>query len=638
VASGLDSLSPRPAAYTPESLFVRGNYTIGTESLSYYAVAMPVEQARSILVLARDIVLDPMAPIKMDELFQRELNEERATGEITEYLRQPRQPKFFNALTVVVLPMEPEHTRRVAHSYEQLADRPPSPTDAAYIVNDIGPVRIRKLAANNEVGYISWDSKLARAVIVDGQHRFFAVDHLMRDNTFPYRADLAATTLPVLLLVLDRRAGFTSANEARFSVVQTCRALFIDLNKHAQLVSSTRQYLLDDRDLTAVSMRHIMSGELGGSTETVAIRVAISGTLPLALVDWWHEAKNQQLATGPYVTATIALYPMVQAALGVVAPTSSTDYASLRDYVAKLVARLELDGNEGFDEEKVRREIDRAEESGLPYSLDNERVGVAAEGFRRTVGMLVVQPLSQLRAYAELVKEYETEGLLSGEFEQWLGLDKAGKDAFAEETGTNPEEGARLIYERVKPKYRLAYQLVFQKAFVGAAIEMDQYRSEIMARWQEPGGDERGAFVDAWIRRFDSVFTAHLNVDEAWAGAGVTPQGTISWTQPSQRAITGFVVYSLLAPLREWTGQSSTEQLESAREWLRDAWSKAGAGRPSATIDGLYKVGGAWKRSVSAYVRAQFKLRDEDRTPDDEDALEHGAKSLVRLVAGLPGE
>src|SRR4051794_5789322 len=129
MSTGLEALAKRPPAYTTEFTFVRGRYMIGAEALSYFAVGMRVDEATKSLTLPRDVVLDPLAPIRMEELFQRELDEDRARNEIGAYLKRPKQPKFFNSLTAVLLPVDPDNGRLLAHEYPALPDRPKAVED-----------------------------------------------------------------------------------------------------------------------------------------------------------------------------------------------------------------------------------------------------------------------------------------------------------------------------------------------------------------------------------------------------------------------------------------------------------------------------------------------------------------------------
>jgi hypothetical protein len=259
----------------------------------------------------------------------------------------------------------------------------------------------------------------------------------------------------------------------------------------------------------------------------------------------------------------------------------------------------------------------------------------AADGFRESLGPLIVGPLTRIEAYAELIEGYEAAGLLGGRFEQWLGLDPAGKVAFAEEVGEDPGDIAREIAADVKPRNQIAYQVVFQKGFIGAIVEMDRQRDALSEAWGLAADADRETVVGEWVDRFNRVFGPHLGGSAAWNGAGVSAAGTINWTQASQRAITGFIVYGLIAPLEEWKSDDEDEVFSAAREWLEQAWAQSGAGRPATPIARLYKQGAAWKRFVTTYVRQVFRAREAELPPEDSDFLDQGARQLAELVRAL---
>jgi hypothetical protein len=340
-------------------------------------------------------------------------------------------------------------------------------------------------------------------------------------------------------------------------------------------------------------MRAVMSDAVGGYRESVADRVAATAQLPLALVDWSTE--ENKVDSGPHLTTTLNLYDMVQSTLGY-SPPSPTDYAGQRDYIAGLIARLELDDSADFDERRIRRDIDRAEEQGLPFGLGHAATRTAANAFRTSLGPFVVRPLTELTPYRVLIEAFEAQDLLSGVHEQWLGLDPAGRTAYVEETGDDPAELAYEIYSVVKPSFRLAYQTVYQKAFIQCLVAIEPFSDALAQHWHNAASLTREELISGWIERFNRWLAPSLADDDAWAAAGIGPTGTISWTQASQRAIASYVAYALVAPLETWQVLSEPEALAAAKDWVATAWALAGVGRPPATVDGLLKQQAAPRR------------------------------------------
>ncbi len=79
-------------------------------------------------------------------------------------------------------------------------------------------------------------------------------------------------------------------------------------------------------------------------------------------------------------------------------PPPATEYSRLMDYVAKLSSRLELERRDDFDEARIRRDIENADERGLPAGLSNEAVTAAANGFRVSVGTLIAPTVNRALA------------------------------------------------------------------------------------------------------------------------------------------------------------------------------------------------------------------------------------------------
>jgi hypothetical protein len=110
----LSSLSRRRPAYTDQYSYVRGEYAIGDEKVPYFSISMTIREADQYLRLARELAFSDDEPVNLEELFQRTVDEDRAAGPIATYLRQPGSLKFFNAFTVVLLPVDPDKADTVA--------------------------------------------------------------------------------------------------------------------------------------------------------------------------------------------------------------------------------------------------------------------------------------------------------------------------------------------------------------------------------------------------------------------------------------------------------------------------------------------------------------------------------------------
>src|SRR5687767_7650256 len=100
--------------------FMRGGLDLGSSSVPYFSTSLGVRELNELVELPTQLPTSGEAMLSLDELIQRELDEVRVKQQIEPYLRQPGHPRFFNALTVALLPMVAGGENRLATSYEAI--------------------------------------------------------------------------------------------------------------------------------------------------------------------------------------------------------------------------------------------------------------------------------------------------------------------------------------------------------------------------------------------------------------------------------------------------------------------------------------------------------------------------------------
>lgn len=620
----IEAMGGRTGAFTPDFEFLRGEYDLGETTLPYFNVSLRVEDALKFIRLPRDVVFDPTQPIALEELFQRELDEDRVKSKLVPYLKATHKAKFFNSLTVALLPRDPESPSRFLPSYppaQQVEEQD------SFVVQQLGPVRIKSLTANRDIGYLSWDDREARAVVLDGQHRLFGLKLVVEDQKFRWREDLNQSRIPVIFLILHEALGYKAPEGAESrSLLAACRTIFIDLNKHSVKVSPDRQYLLDDLDIYAVSMRSIMSQEAGsGSYKDVESRVLESGRIPLALIDWYSgKAKFDRTSGSLHLTSTLVLYDHVVTALNL--PTFvGADYAKSKRFVDGLISRLDLSARDPGLRESLERHFQECKDEEVPFALLESQVSQLGVHFRETVGEAIVRFLCGITPYKSLINAYEEAGLLRGELETWLALDRIGKSAFPVEEGQErPSTMAREAMELVKSQYPLAYQVVFQRAFIDVVLHLQDVRTDLVSElaWL-PDADQ---FLEAVVSHFDEVVTPQLrSIDggfsSVWIGAGLKVGRTIDFTKASQNAIGGLVACALLAPLPELQGLND----QDAGGWIS---SRIRRGRKESAVDALVSAWAKyWRNRLINVIKDEYLSQDID--PPEGEELE--AEAFARM-------
>ena len=229
-------IDERPARYTRLRPALCARQQLGDRWVSFYQCVITLEEAAKELKLVENLPSDLRSKWKLEELFQREIDWERVENEIVNgYLRRPEKLKFFNSLTVALLPVDEK--KMLASEYGETPHAPDLKDafkKAPWEVVNAGGVQIVRHDKTSH-GYFRWDPKRIFPATIDGQHRLASLQKIYNDGNLPSVA--LETKLSVIFLVLDPRAGFdiTKLNLAQEEnpILTVVREVFIDLNLHS---------------------------------------------------------------------------------------------------------------------------------------------------------------------------------------------------------------------------------------------------------------------------------------------------------------------------------------------------------------------------------------------------------------------
>jgi len=227
----------------------------------------------------------------------------------------------------------------------------------------------------------------------------------------------------------------------------------------------------------------------------------------------------------------------------------------------------------------------------VPFDLREADLQSAADGFLRKWGSLIVRPLVGLAPYAALTEALSEHGLVGGPLEVWAALDRRGRKALLDNLGTPGAASAGVrAAEQVKKEWGDAFQVVFQKGFYQALIQMADSHKQYLTAWGlSVEDDSLTAFVEAWISRFNRLIAPRLKgSSDFWLGAGRTVLETIDYSNRGMNALSGLVTLALSAPVDAWlANRTDRVQIErSARGYLKDVLEKTKVTGPKAGIDG----------------------------------------------------
>jgi len=214
-------------------------------------------------------------------LFQRDVDIRRVTNHLLPYLQDPKRVKFFNPLTLTVLPFDPE-TREVLASMPKITEALVEEDDRKWKVIETATFyKFKHLVDIPAWGEIHWDDSVVNLVAIDGQHRLSALKRFHGDP----KADPAFQKWSIPVVIVGFRG--TADGRENPTILEVVRSIFIYINTEARAPTRTRQILLSDEDINAICTQELL--QLSHSNDVLAGDKRNADRLPLLFYDWRGE-------------------------------------------------------------------------------------------------------------------------------------------------------------------------------------------------------------------------------------------------------------------------------------------------------------------------------------------------------------
>ena len=136
--------------------------------------------------------------VRKIKIIEREIDEDRV-GEIKKYLENNDDVKFFNPLTLVVLPMNENKTQVIkettflSEGIEKIGNQ--SQGYKLYTRENFFKINID---SNNDFGRIAWNDERCNIAAIDGQHRLSALKRMHQEGNL----DNFKWKIPIVLLTI----------------------------------------------------------------------------------------------------------------------------------------------------------------------------------------------------------------------------------------------------------------------------------------------------------------------------------------------------------------------------------------------------------------------------------------------------
>jgi|GEM_PF-606438 len=343
--------------------------------VTYLQGALPVRQLDQVKLVG-DLEESEKWPVSA--LFQRQVNKKRVEEDIAPYLLDESKVKFFNPLTLVLLPKDSSG----GHPDPQLVHMPVEST----LIEGGGGFSMRiangkhfelSWRAHNEggptgYGSVQWNNLFCDVVAIDGQHRLAALKAVKRSPAD--RDKISDWTVPVVVLApgaeqpTSKRSLGTNA-----SLLRVMRSLFLFINKEAQAPTRTRQILLSDSSVNCLALQELV--QLSHTQHLQGAVPTSRAFLPLTCFDWQEAKEHGILKAGHLFSAE-----------------------EVHDWIEHYVLGLDFQSRQ---ERRLR--IDPTDNAGINVIWDKalEGVGTATEGI----------PLGRINEFRSFLRARVARGL-----------------------------------------------------------------------------------------------------------------------------------------------------------------------------------------------------------------------------------
>lgn len=471
---------------------LRGEFSLSSAvKVPYFMCLMDLNRVTQELKTHEEVSPSLDTVYSLIELFQRQIDIERVRREIVDgYLRVPNKLKFFNSLTIVLLPKN-EEGKITSEFIDYENNDPPIPDLQFGLFDDFfsaghGAVDTKAIfggvqfvtTKTENLSRLRWDKNRVDAVAVDGQHRLRALKEWMQSKNQQLSDVERPTRIPIIFLMLHEGAGFVGGDIRSASGIKgIAREIFTDLNKNAREVDLATQIILDDLSVEACCVRSLVTDSTCTDDENL---------LPLSLLRW--QEANNRFDQKYYLNSLVNLHLLVKDLLGFKAPDpmNKNEVLSFIGSASRLLGtgnprQLMHDGVPLDEYYRSNYFEEDGDEPVAPFSgIPSHYLPSAVQGFGEHFAPWLLSLLKVFEPYEEVISYARTNNLIKGEFGQYLSQPRSHQEQLSKDLAyVHGEHWRKLIIdnhvsaiERIKGLgenalgEQWAFKTIFQKAMV----------------------------------------------------------------------------------------------------------------------------------------------------------------------------
>lgn len=277
---------------------VYGEFGAGAAAQAFYIQSALSPAQLGWVSLISEIAGSERWPVR--DLFQREVDIERVTSGLLPYLQESDKIKFFNPLTLTILPMDASG-QRVLKDMPEVEEGPVDLDGRAWQSLERRDLyRLRWIEDHPEFAILDWNDARSKLVAIDGQHRLSALKRLLRDANSPAYKDLMTWRIPIVVVSFRSRDG---EEQGPSNVLEVVRSIFVYINKEAKEINRAREILLSDASINAVCTQELL--DRSHRNDVLPAEERLSGRLPLLFYDWRGEERGGRRYPSPAAVKSI---------------------------------------------------------------------------------------------------------------------------------------------------------------------------------------------------------------------------------------------------------------------------------------------------------------------------------------------
>ena len=227
------------------------------------------------------------------DLFHRDVDNERVSGSLLPYLQDEQKIKFFNPLTLTLLPVQDNSDRILAQMPRVVESSMQRDGHEWDLLERSNYHRIRCVKDNPHYAVLEWSDLRTKLVAIDGQHRLSALKRFWNDHESVACQNFRTWHIPVV--IVSFRVGADEDEPA--SVLEVVRSIFVYINTGVRKVNRAREILLSDESVNAVCTQELL--QLAHLNDLLSSKNRNPCRLPLLFYDWRGEVDEKQGVHAP---------------------------------------------------------------------------------------------------------------------------------------------------------------------------------------------------------------------------------------------------------------------------------------------------------------------------------------------------